>query len=306
MYDPFTIFHLPCQLPVAGNKIGRRGKCLVANSLEEELWVRMASISKSIRNVAVFLVDGMRPDGLRLAHTPFMDEVLDQGAYTFHARSVMPTTTLPCHTSLFFSIPTDIHGIRENVWQTLPTPIPGLFDVIHQQGLTAAAFYNWEPLRDLSRPGSLAASCFLKDVPDDGGKSDREVSAFALAWLQSHEWAFSFVYMHNTDKTGHRYGWMSDSYLTAISNADRCIEQICRILPEDTVVIVTSDHGGHDNTHHSDQEEDMTIPFMIYGPGIPKGQEIDGQVSIMDIAPTIVRFLGLEKPDGWMGKEICL
>ncbi len=260
----------------------------------------------SVRNVIVFLVDGMRPDGLRLAHTPFMDEVLDRGSYTFDARSVMPTTTLPCHTSLFFSIPPDIHGIRGNVWQPLPTPIPGLFDLIHQQGLSVASFYNWEPLRDLSRPESLAASCFLKDVPDDGGQTDRDVSAFALSWLQSHEWAFSFVYMHNTDKTGHRYGWMSDDYLSAISNADGCIQRICRILSEDTVVIITSDHGGHDKTHHSDQKEDMTIPLMMYGPSIPRGREIHDQVSIMDIAPTVIRFLGLEKPEGWMGKAISL
>ena len=43
--------------------------------------------------------------------------------------------------------------------------------------------------------------------------------------------------------------------------------EICRkgdcFPPEDTVVIITSDHGGHDNTHHSDQEEDMTIPLVI-------------------------------------------
>ena len=70
------------------------------------------------------------------------------------------------------------------------------------------------------------------------------------------------------------------------------LKRVCRILPEDAVVIVTSDHGGHDNTHHSDQEEDMTVPLMMYGPGIPKGREIDGPVSIMDIAPTVVRFLG--------------
>jgi len=86
--------------------------------------------------------------------------------------------------------------------------------------------------------------------------------------------------------------------------------EICRkgdcFPPEDTVVIITSDHGGHDNTHRSEQEEDMTIPLMIDGPGIPKGHEISGPVSIMDIAPTIVRFLGLVQPEGWMGKAISL
>ena len=268
--------------------------------------MNMVSVSKSVRNVIIFLVDGMRPDGLRLADTPFLDAVPARGVYTFHAESVMPTTTLPCITSLFFSIPPEIHGIRENVWQSMPKPIPGLFDVIHQQGLSAAAFYNWEPLRDLSRPGSLAASCFLEDLPDDGGQTDREVSALALSWLQSHEWAFSFVYMQNTDTTGHSHGWMSDPFLAAISNADCCIQRICRVLPEDTVVIITSDHGGHDNTHHSDQKEDMTIPLMMYGPGIPMGREISGQVNIMDLAPTVVRFLGLKKPEDWMGKAIFL
>jgi arylsulfatase A-like enzyme len=72
------------------------------------------------------------------------------------------------------------------------------------------------------------------------------------------------------------------------------------------VVIITSDHGGHDNTHHSDQKEDMTIPLMMYGPGIPMGREISGQVNIMDLAPTVVRFLGLKKPEDWMGKAIFL
>jgi predicted AlkP superfamily pyrophosphatase or phosphodiesterase len=264
----------------------------------------MVSLKKAVRHVIVFLVDGMRPDGLRSARTPFLDKVRTRGAYTFCARSVMPTTTLPCHTSLFFSVPPDMHGIRDNVWQSLATQAPSLFDVIHQQGLPAAAFYNWEQLRDLSSPGSLAASFFLRDAPEDNGQTDREVTALALSWLQSHEWAFSFVYLHNTDKTGHRYGWMSDSYLGAIANADRCIQQICRIIPEDTAVIVTSDHGGHENTHHSDQEEDMAIPLMMYGPGIPRGREIGERISIMDVAPTVVRFLGMEKPTGWMGREI--
>jgi predicted AlkP superfamily pyrophosphatase or phosphodiesterase len=258
------------------------------------------------RRAIVFLVDGMRPDGLRLADTPFMDEVLERGVYTFNARSVMPTTTLPCHTSLFFSIPPNVHGITDNTWQPLAKPVPGLFDVIHQQGLSAASFFNWEPLRDLSRPGSLAAACFFRDAPDDGGHSDQRVSASAAAWLQEHEWAFAFVYMHNTDKTGHSHGWMSEAYLGAIGNADRCIRQIARTLPEDTMVVITSDHGGHDHTHHSDQKEDMTIPVMIYGPGIPRGREIDGTVSIMDLAPTIVRFLGIEPPEGWMGSAIFL
>ncbi len=272
---------------------------------EERSYVAdMTSFSGPVRHVIVFLVDGMRPDGLQAARTPFLDQFLEKGVHTYRARSVMPTTTLPCHTSLFFSVPPEVHGIRGNTWQALPVQIPGLFDVLHQNGLSAASFYNWEELRDLSRPGLLKASFFVKDSPDDNGQADRDVSALAFSWLRTHEWSFAFVYFHNTDKTGHGCGWMSASYLDAIANADRCIHDICGILPEDTMVIITSDHGGHENTHHSDLEEDMTIPLIMYGPGIPRGEGIRGEVSILDIAPTVVRALGIEKPDGWLGKEI--
>lgn len=47
----------------------------------------------------------------------------------------------------------------------------------------------------------------------------------------------------------------------------------------------------------------MAIPLMMYGPGIPRGEEICNEVSILDIAPTIVRGLGIEEPDSRPGKE---
>jgi arylsulfatase A-like enzyme len=99
---------------------------------------------------------------------------------------------------------------------------------------------------------------------------------------------------------------MSDAYLAAIGNADRCIRDVCRVLPEDTAVIVTSDHGGHENTHHSELEEDMTIPFFLSGPGIPRGREIDGAFGILDVAPTVARLLGLTAPAEWVGRPLAL
>ena len=77
-----------------------------------------------VKHVILFLVDGMRPDGLRRADTPFLDEIPPRGAFTYRARSVFPTTTLPCHMSLFHSIPPEVHGIRANTWQPLPAPVP--------------------------------------------------------------------------------------------------------------------------------------------------------------------------------------
>jgi len=264
----------------------------------------MTSSKPAARRAVLFLVDGMRPDGLQAAETPFLDRLIERGACTYRARTVMPSTTLTCHTSLFFSIPPETHGILDNVWKPFAGDNHGLFQLFREAGLAAATFFNWEPLRDLWPAGSSLASLFLKDAPGDGGRTDRELSSLALAWLSSHDWAFGFVYLHNTDKAGHASGWMSPAYLEAIANADQCIESICSTLPEDVLVIVAADHGGHDHTHHTDLEEDMTVPLILAGPGIPKNLAIPGKVSIMDIAPTLARFLGLARPEAWQGKAI--
>ena len=49
----------------------------------------------------------MRPDGLVAADTPVMDALMAAGRYTLDARTVMPSATLPCHTSLFYGVGPD-------------------------------------------------------------------------------------------------------------------------------------------------------------------------------------------------------
>ena len=53
---------------------------------------------------------------------------------------------------------------------------------------------------------------------------------------------------------------MSDGYLRAIAHADRCIGTVLKILPGDCAIIVTSDPCGHEQTHGTKSDEDMTSP----------------------------------------------
>jgi arylsulfatase A-like enzyme len=78
------------------------------------------------------------------------------------------------------------------------------------------------------------------------------------------------------------------------------------VLPKDTAALVLSDHGGHETRHGEDCDEDMLIPFIASGPGIPNGKTLDGQVSIVDVAPTVVQLLGLETPKEWRGTALDL
>jgi predicted AlkP superfamily pyrophosphatase or phosphodiesterase len=253
--------------------------------------------------VVLFLVDGMRPDGMLQAETPAMDALRAGGAHTLSARTVMPSMTLPCHASLFLGVPPARHGITTNTWMPQVRPVPGLFDVLHETGLVTAAFYNWEELRDLSRPGALNISVMIKDVSGDGA-ADTAVADMAAAWLGSHPFNFAFVYLGGTDIAGHAFGWMSEPYLAAISHADRCIAAVLQALPADCTVIVTSDHGGHEQTHGTAADEDMTTPLIIRGPAVPAGTMIAQAVQITDIAPTVTALFGVPAPDEWIGQPV--
>jgi len=70
-------------------------------------------------------------------------------------------------------------------------------------------------------------------------------------------------------------------------------------LAERTVVILTSDHGEEFLEHGSvlhgraQFEEVMRIPLILAGPGVPAGRRVSRTVSIIDVAPTVLRLAGL-------------
>jgi hypothetical protein len=137
--------------------------------------------------------------------------------------------------------------------------------------LTTAFFYNWEELRDLGRPGALNASFMVKDSTGDG-TADTAVAQLAARWLAHNPFNFTFVYLGGTDIAGHAWGWMSEPYLQAIAHADRCIGTVVDALPPDCTILVTSDHGGHEQMHGTDCPEDMTTPLLLAGPGSSGGR----------------------------------
>jgi predicted AlkP superfamily pyrophosphatase or phosphodiesterase len=248
------------------------------------------------------LLDGLRPDALSAERTPAIWALKNRGASCLTARSVMPCITLPCHTSIFHSVPPERHGITTNNWTPMARPLPGLFDVAKAAGKRCGFFYNWEPLRNVSVPGSLAYSLMIDNVETADG--DHILAAEAARVLISQSFDFAFVYLGTTDTAGHAYGWMSDGYLAQVAAVDAVVARLLAELPLDTHVLLQSDHGGHDRTHGTPAPEDMTIPWLLAGPDIKPGYTITGPVSLLDTAPTLARLLGISPHHQWEGHSI--
>lgn len=255
------------------------------------------------RCFVLFLIDGMRPDGMMQAETPVIDRLMAAGVFTLTAQTVMPSMTLPCHISLFHGVAPSRHGITSNMWTPQVRPVMGLFDLLQQENLITAAFYNWEELRDVARPGALNASFMIKDNTYDA-TADTAVAQLAASWLGKNVFNFAFVYLGGTDIAGHLHGWMSDGYLNAVSHADHCIGTVLKALPPHCTIIVTSDHGGHDQTHGTDSPEDMTIPLILSQGKITNNTKMKPGVKITDIAPTIGSYFGVKLPNEWVGEPL--
>jgi len=246
------------------------------------------------------VVDGLRPEALSLVETPALDALIARGRHTLAARTVMPSVTLPCHMSLFHSVDPGRHGVVTNTWTPQVRPVSGLFDVARQAGLRAAAFYNWEQLRDLWRPGAVETAFFWHDNKSPEG--DACVAQAAIERLTAEPYDLAFVYLGHTDSAGHRDGWLSPYYLDAVRHADACIGQVVAALGDSLTLFVLADHGGHERSHGTEASEDMTIPLIMAGPGIGQGEL--GDASIMDVAPTVAKLVGLYAPAEWEGRAL--
>ena len=252
----------------------------------------------------LLMIDGVRPDAIAAAGCPNLTALQTRSAYTFTARSVMPSVTLPCHMSIFHSVPPTRHGITTNDYAPMARPVMGLVEALHRAGKKCASFYNWEPLRDLSRPGHLHFSRCTHDSATNV-HSDHVTVAAALGYIHREAPDFAFVYLGTVDEAGHKFGWMEAGYLAQLRHVDEAVGHLLAGMSAETTLLTLSDHGGHDRNHGTDLPEDMTIPWMVSGPGVRVNHAITGPVSLLDTAPTLAHILGVPAPTQWEGRVVA-
>jgi len=96
---------------------------------------------------------------------------------------------------------------------------------------------------------------------------------------------------------------MSEEYLRRIHIATQNAERVVDAFGEEYEIIITADHGGHDRMHGTSLAEDMTIPMIFIGKAFEAGRRLD-DVSILDIAPTVAKLMGLPPEKEWEGKAL--
>ncbi len=103
-------------------------------------------------------------------------------------------------------------------------------------------------------------------------------------------------------------------YYALISHLDKRIGDIIHLLKklnlnENTIIVFASDNGLAAGSHgllgkQNLYEHSINVPFIISGPGIPKGKEKDALVYLFDIFPTLSSLCHLPAPESADGEDL--
>lgn len=251
--------------------------------------------------------DGLRPDAIATAEMSNVLELMKNGAFTLNAKTILPSSTLPSHASMLTGTCPAKHIVRWNEYVPENGFARGtdIFDLAHGAGLRTVMVVGKEKLRHVTEPSSTDFFAFV----DETDKIDDFTSIQRLAVEQVRE-GFNLMLLHfpDGDLTGHEDGWMSKEQLAAYKQNDQELGVVLDALKdlgmfEDTIIVVTADHGGHDDGHGTDAPEDVTIPWIISGPRVDPGI-LTSDVHTMDTAATAAFVLGLGQPAKWDGVPV--
>lgn len=100
-------------------------------------------------------------------------------------------------------------------------------------------------------------------------------------------------------------------YAGEVSELDQAIAPLLAAIPEDAVLVVTSDHGesfGHNywfNHRGALWDDILRVPLLMRGlPGRGAGDVVQGPVGLVDVTPTVLSAAGLPHDAGMTGRDL--
>ena len=132
----------------------------------------------------------------------------------------------------------------------------------------------------------------------------------ASAYIKEKHPTLVAICYDSPDHTGHTEGHDTPAYYEKLKELDTYVGQIVQAVKDagildDTIFILTSDHGGIKKGHGGKTMQEMETAFIISGKNIKKGLRFD-DISMMqyDVASTIAHIFNLEQPQVWIGRPM--
>ncbi len=245
---------------------------------------------------------------------PTLQALIGQGTYTFQAETVVPSKTLPSFTSMLTGVDPRRHGVLWNAYEPDRgwVPVPTVFEILKrsQPSARTAMVFTKKKFRHLTKPGTLDA---VREID----KATPEVAEAVVRLIRDLRPQLLFVHFGDPDRAGHLHGWGDDArgkppssqFVEALRRCDWALGTIVEALRQngswdETLLIVTADHGGRGHNHGSSDPQDVRIPWIAAGGLAASGGVLTQTVRTMDTAATALAALGQTPPSDWDGRPV--
>lgn len=296
--------------------------------------VKISSLKKDKSyNLLLITMDTTRPDrlgcyGYGNGKTPNLDRLARQGVMYRNCYANVPIT-LPSHASIFTGRLPIAHAVRNNGTYVLEKAEQTLAELFKNAGFnTFAAVASFV----LEAKFGLAQGFDTYDDALDNKTADNhagnEITAQRVygkfkSWLDKHWGGQFFSWVHFYDPhfpyvppSPYKEEFMDRPYDGEIAYMDHYIGKIIddlkeRNLLENTVIVITADHGEafgeHEEFGHTIfcYQENIKVPLIFYHPGIiPQNTIVERPVQLVDIMPTLLQLFGIRPPEGLQGQSL--
>lgn len=187
---------------------------------------------------------------------------MDRGAWTLKKRSVLPSSSAINWASIFMGVGTEGHGYTQ--WGSRSPEIPSIalskngifptiFTILREQKPEAETglIYEWPGIAFLTDTLSIS---FHKNVPVGKDNDSSPITAEAVRYIKEAKPLLLAVTYDNPDHVGHTAGHDTPEIYEIMTYLDQQIGQLIQAtkdagIYDETVFIISSDHGGIDKGH---------------------------------------------------------
>jgi len=286
------------------------------------------------RNVLLITLDTLRADrlgcyGYTKGLTPNLDALARDGARFANTYTTVPLTT-PSHSAILTGRYPLATGLRNNGSSTLPDEELLLSEILHQRGFRTGAIVSALVLAadyGLNQGFDLYYEEGIKATPSGSGlwfeqrPADQSVDR-AITWLKANADRPFFLWLHLFDPHApyeapppYREQYKDAPYNGEVAFTDA---QVGRLLDEfkamglydNSLIVALSDHGEslgeHGEPYHGNflYQGTMHIPLLVRVPGGRRGVVVSDLTSSIDVAPTVLDALGIERPASIQGVSL--
>ena len=270
-----------------------------------------ADADYTYKRVVIIGVDGAGAF-FKDADMPNVRRIFENGAVTYNCITSTPSISAECWGALMHGVTPEFHKLTNasGIGFPMTSEFPSFFHVTRDAYPDAqmASFVNW----------NLINVAIIEDkigVYTDQADTDEQVTEKIEEYLDSNDPMIMFVQFDEVDGAGHYHGFGGEVHMDQLLATDGYIGRIYdkldeKGLLEDTLFILTADHGGTIYTdengeltgsHGGDSYEEMNIMVAAVGKTVIPGSTI-GEMGIRDIAAIVLHAFGLEQPKSWTAR----